>query len=90
MVLTITFRVPKGTYFSSGLPDEYSPERVAAIQLAIEIGNQLAKAHPEIADFYRDTNDFRSYLEIAQIYIPKLAENYPMVVSKAVGCAVRH
>src|SRR3989338_4264901 len=86
MVLTIAFRVPKGSYFSSG---KYSPESVAAIQWTIELGNNLAKAHPEIADFYRDTNNFRSYLEIAQMYIPGLAENYPMVASKAIGYAVR-
>lgn len=86
MVLSIEFKVPKGSYFASG---KYPPKKVSAIQWAIEIGNNLAKTHPEIADFYRDTKDFRSYLEIAQMYIPEIAEKRPMVASKAIGYAVR-
>ncbi len=86
MALAIEFRVPKGSYFAS---NDYSPERVAAIQWAIEIGKTLAKTHLEIANLYRDTHDFKSYLEIARMYIPEIAERNPIVASKAVGYAVR-
>jgi hypothetical protein len=78
--------VPKGSYFSI---DEFPPNRIAAIKWVDQIGDRIAKSHPEIADVYRDRENPTTYLEIAKQIIPEIAQIYPAVASKAVGHAVR-
>lgn len=76
--------VPVGTFES-----EYTPEQVAAIRKVHEVGEQLAKAHPEIADRYRDLTYPSCYIDIACEFIPEWVEESPEIAKKAVGHAIR-
>jgi hypothetical protein len=80
-------RVPSGTYFSPSHDPEV--QRKAVAKWTIELGAEIATKHPEIADMYRNKQNPRTYLDIAKVCVPELAEVYPAVASKAVGHAVR-
>lgn len=80
--------VPEGLYFADD-EEFYSYTKIKAIQWTAEIGEALAKKHPEMADLYRDREQPKTYMDIAKIYIPDIADRYPSVAKKAVGEAVR-
>lgn len=81
--LTIEDVIPEGTFYS-----ELSENQVRALQLVRKIGDRLVSDHPEIADLYRQGDDFRTYLKVAEQYLSE-AEQFPQVASRAVGYAVR-
>lgn len=65
--------VPEGTFFAG----DYDPQRVAAIQRVITLGNEISGTHPEVADLYRNTS--LTYLQIAEQTIPGEAVAFPEV-----------
>lgn len=74
--------IPEGTFHA-----DYTPEQVAAIRKAREIGARLAATTPQLASDYEDST--RSNLDLARIYIPQDAEEFPNVAAKAIGYAIR-
>ena len=81
--LTIEDIIPEGTFYS-----DLTENQVRALQLVRKIGERLVSEHPEIADLYRQGDDFRTYLKVAEQYLTE-AEQFPQVASRAVGYAVR-
>src|SRR3989344_1530319 len=81
--LAIEDQIPGGTFYS-----ELSENQVRALQLVRKIGDKLVSDHPEIADLYRQGDDFRTYLRVAAQFLSE-AEQFPQVASRAVGYAVR-
>ncbi len=79
-------RIPQGRFCAL---DDPKDQRRATVRWIIELGTQLAEEHPEIASFYRDTENVHTYLDIAHQYIPTIAEQYPAAASKAIGHAMR-
>lgn len=80
--------IPTGTFYAEG-NDELTKERILAIQLVEEIGNQLALEHPEVAEIYKDPT--LRLIDIAKHILPQdYVNQYPEVCSKAVGWAIRH
>lgn len=78
--------IPEGTFFAL---DDPEAQRRAVIKWVIEMGEQLAQKHPEIAELYRDTDRLPTCLDIAREYVPAISESYPYAASKMVGHAVR-
>jgi len=79
--------IPPGTFYAEG-DDELTRERILAIQLVEDIGNQLALDYPEIVELYKDPT--LRLIDIAYKYFPKEdVDKYPEVYSKAVGYAIR-
>ena len=76
--------VPPGVFSS-----DYTPEQRAAIAGVHRLGEALAQLYPEIADLYRDLTNPRTYLQIAQQYLPDIAEKNPIFAARVVGCAMR-
>ncbi len=75
-------QIPEGTFHA-----DYTPEQAAAIRRAREIGARLAATTPQLATDYEDPT--RSNLDLARIYIPEDAEEFPQVAAKAIGYAIR-
>lgn len=79
--------IPPGTFYAEG-NDGLTRERILAIQLVEEIGNQLASKHPEIVELYRDPT--LRLIDIAYRIFPKeYVDQFPEVCNKAVGYAIR-
>ncbi|TSC63421.1 MAG: hypothetical protein G01um1014106_500 [Parcubacteria group bacterium Gr01-1014_106] len=79
--------LPPGTFWSN---DEFTRDRVAAIQLVRKIGRMLAAEHPEVAELYRDTNEMLTCLDIARrILSDEEVARSPDVASKAVVYALK-
>ncbi|OGH88339.1 MAG: hypothetical protein A3J93_04775 [Candidatus Magasanikbacteria bacterium RIFOXYC2_FULL_42_28] len=79
--------IPAGTFYAEG-NDELTRERILAIQLVEEIGNQLAIEHPEINEIYK--NPSLRLIDIAYQFFPReYVDQFPEVCNKAVGYAIR-
>ena len=68
---------------------DYTPEQLTAIANVHILGDALAQSNPEIADLYRKLDKPLTYLQIAERFIPDIAEKNPSFAARVVGNAMR-